>query len=67
MLSSLRRFFSRPSGPKPCRDTMIALSFKLGLLGALYLLFFGPASRPPSDAATLAAALVGSSMPTYSR
>ncbi len=46
---------------------MIALSLKLCLLGILYMLFFAPASRPPADASTIAKALVGSSMPAYSR
>ncbi len=67
MVRNLRRFWSQSSGPRPWRDMMIALSLKLCLLGILYMLFFAPASRPPADASTIAKALVGSSMPAYSR
>lgn len=67
MARNLRRLLPRSSGPQPWRDMLIALFFKLGLLGVLYLLFFAPASRPPSDASTIAAALVGSRMPPYTR
>jgi hypothetical protein len=46
-------------GPRPARDLIIALALKGVLLLAIYLLFFGPAHRLPSDAAATAAALIG--------
>jgi len=38
---------------------MVVLALKGGLLVALYLLFFGPAHRSPSDATSTATALIG--------
>lgn len=38
---------------------MIALALKSILLLVIYLLFFGPAHRLPSDAIATAAALIG--------
>jgi hypothetical protein len=41
------------------RDVFAALALKVMLLLALYVLFFGPAHRPSSDAAQTANAVVG--------
>jgi hypothetical protein len=46
---------------RPGRDVLVALAFKGMLLLAIYLLFFGPAHRLPSDAAATAKALIGAS------
>jgi len=46
---------------------MIALAVKGILLAAIYLCFFGPAHRLPSDAAATAAALFGANVPEESR
>jgi hypothetical protein len=40
------------------RDVWTALSIKLALLALLYLLFFSPSHRPPSDAVATAGALI---------
>jgi len=45
----------------PVRDVSAALALKAVLLFAIYLLFFGPAHRSPSDAAATANALIGTS------
>ena len=45
----------------PGRDVSAALALKAVLLFAIYLLFFGPAHRSPSDAAATANALIGTS------
>lgn len=43
------------------RDVWAVLVLKGALLLAIYLLFFGPAQRSPSDAAATAHALIGTS------
>jgi hypothetical protein len=59
----MKGFFSRrvqlTPVSRPARDLMIALALKGVLLLTIYLLFFGPAHRLPSDAAATAAALIG--------
>jgi hypothetical protein len=50
----------------PRRDVLVALGLKGILLLAIYLLFFGPAHRAPSDAAATAAALIGPNVPEES-
>jgi len=56
---------SRPREPTavahPGRDVSAALALKAVLLFAIYVLFFGPAHRSPSDAAATANALIGTS------
>jgi hypothetical protein len=47
------------AGHRPARDLIVALALKGVLLLAIYLLFFGPAHRLPSDASATAAALIG--------
>lgn len=54
-------------GSQPWRDVAVALCIKLGLLAALYLLFFSPADRLPSDASATARALIGTSSLKESR
>jgi hypothetical protein len=58
---------SRPGRPTNLahagRDVSAALALKAVLLFAIYLLFFGPAHRSPSDAAATANALIGTSTP----
>jgi CBS-domain-containing membrane protein len=54
-------------GPRLARDLAVALALKGVLLLTIYLLFFGPAHRPPSDAAATAATLVGASQSKESR
>ena len=54
-------------GPGPARDLIVALALKGVLLLAIYLLFFGPAHRLPSDAAATAAALIGANESKESR
>jgi hypothetical protein len=44
---------------RPARDIFAALALKGVLLLAIYLLFFGPAHRLPSDATATAKALIG--------
>ncbi|MGO9994465.1 MAG: hypothetical protein ACLPTF_18390 [Steroidobacteraceae bacterium] len=65
----MKDFFGRCVGlsPGPARDLMIALAVKGILLAAIYLCFFGPAHRLPSDAAATAVALFGASVPEESR
>lgn len=46
---------------RPARDVLVALAVKGILLFAIYLLFFGPAHEPRSDASATAHALIGSS------
>ena len=45
--------------PRTARELALALALKACLLTALYLLFFGPAHRPPTSPAATAAALIG--------
>jgi hypothetical protein len=45
---------------RPGRDVLVALAIKAVLLSGIYLLFFAPAHRPPSDAGATAEALIGS-------
>lgn len=52
---------------RPSRDVLVALTIKIVLLAAIYLLFFAPASRPLSDATATAAAVVGAASPKDSR
>ena len=47
------------SAPRPARDVIIAIALKGVLLLSIYLLFFGPTHRSPSDAAATATALIG--------
>jgi hypothetical protein len=54
-------------GPRLVRDLTVALALKGVLLLTLYLLFFGPAHRPPSDAAATAATLIGANESKESR
>jgi hypothetical protein len=61
MALDFKRLSRWPQGSQPWRDVAVALCIKLGLLAALYLLFFSPADRPPSDASATARALVGTS------
>ena len=46
---------------RPGRDVFLALALKGALLLTVYLLFFSPAHRLPSDATTTATALIGTS------
>jgi hypothetical protein len=46
---------------RPARDVLVALAVKGILLFAIYLMFFGPAHEPRSDASATAHALIGSS------
>jgi hypothetical protein len=46
---------------RPARDVLVALAVKGILLFAIYLLFFGPAHEPRSDARATAHALIGAS------
>ena len=58
------RFFilwRRSNTPRPARDVLAALALKGVLLAAIYVLFFGPAHRSPSDPAATAKALFGES------
>lgn len=55
------------SAPGLARDLIRALALKGILLIALYLLFFGPAHRMPSDASATAAALIGTDEPKDSQ
>jgi hypothetical protein len=48
-----------PDRARPGRDVFAALAIKGILLLAIYLLFFGPAHRPPSDSTATATALLG--------
>ena len=48
-----------PRSRRPWRDVLAAVSLKLVLLAALYLLFFTPAHRPPSDASATARVVAG--------
>jgi hypothetical protein len=57
----------RPRSAKPWRDVLAAVSLKLVLLTALYLLFFSPAHRPPADSSATALAVVGESVVRSSR
>ena len=50
-------------GPKVWRDVLAAISLKIALLAALYLVFFTPAHRPPNDASATARAVVGANAP----
>jgi len=52
---------------RPARDLIVALALKGVLLLAIYLLFFGPAHRVPSDAAATAAAFIGANEPKDSQ
>jgi hypothetical protein len=52
---------ARDRPARPGRDVLVALALKGLLLLAIYLLFFGPAHRPPSDASATAKALIGAS------
>jgi hypothetical protein len=52
---------------RPLRDVLIALSLKGILLLGIYLFFFGPAHRLPSDANATAAALIGTDAHKESR
>ncbi len=45
------------------REVLLALALKGALLLAVYLLFFSPAHRPPSNAAATSAALIETSVP----
>ncbi len=54
-------------GPRLARDLTVALALKGVLLLTIYLLFFGPAHRLPSDAAATAATLIGANEPKESR
>ena len=55
--------WSPSKSSRPARDVIAALALKGVLLGAVYLLFFGPAHRPPSDATATATALIGTASP----
>jgi hypothetical protein len=59
MVRSRKKLAGGGRGAKPWRDVWAAVSLKLALLAALYLLFFTPAHRPPSDASATARAIVG--------
>ncbi len=56
---NLNHPFHSPHAEGPRRDLVWALALKGILLIGIYLLFFGPAHRSPSDAAATAAALIG--------
>ncbi len=51
------------NGRRPGRDIVIALLVKLVLLTLLYQLFFAHRHRPPQDADSAAAAVLGSPTP----
>ena len=61
MQSRFSILWRRSNTSGPTRDVLAALALKGVLLAAIYLLFFGPAHRSPSDAAITAKALVGES------
>lgn len=71
MLENPMKSFSRKrvsmAAAKPARDLTLALALKGALLLALYLLFFGPSHRSPSDAPATAAALLGGQVNGESR
>ena len=48
-----------PSVARPGRDIFVALAVKGVLLLAIYLLFFGPTHRSPSDSTATATVLLG--------
>jgi hypothetical protein len=58
-----RHLLSAHGAARPGRDVFTALVLKGVLLLALYLLFFAPNHRMPSDAAATAQALIGTSAP----
>ena len=51
------------NGRRPGRDIAIALLIKLVLLTLLYQLFFAARHRPPQDAESAAAAVLGAPTP----
>jgi hypothetical protein len=53
------QLFKAPNAARPGRDVLVALALKGTLLLAIYLLFFGPAHRPRSDASATAQAMIG--------
>ena len=59
----IRHLLSARGAARPGRDVFAALVLKGVLLLALYLLFFDPNHRVPSDAAATARALIGTSAP----
>ncbi|MGA9024659.1 MAG: cytochrome oxidase putative small subunit CydP [Steroidobacteraceae bacterium] len=59
MLFRRSPFFGSRNESRAAWDVFAALALKLLLLLALYLLFFGPAHRPASDAVQTASAIVG--------
>ncbi|MDE2304139.1 MAG: hypothetical protein KGL34_01150 [Gammaproteobacteria bacterium] len=61
MTEPMRRGSDHAPRPAAARDVLLALALKAGLLSVLYLMFFGPAHRPPADSAAVAAALTGPS------
>ncbi|MGO9037955.1 MAG: cytochrome oxidase putative small subunit CydP [Steroidobacteraceae bacterium] len=58
-MQSRTRYLS--NAHRPGRDVFAALVFKGVLLLAIYLLFFSPTHRLPSDDAATARALIGAS------
>ncbi len=61
MQSRTRHFWNAHRAVRPGRDIFAALVLKGMLLLAIYLLFFSPTHRLPSDAAATAQALIGAS------
>ncbi|MFI4891096.1 MAG: cytochrome oxidase putative small subunit CydP [Steroidobacterales bacterium] len=59
MTSRIPSPWKAPDTAHPGTDVLVAIAIKGVLLLAIYCLFFGPAHRPPSDAASTAAALTG--------
>jgi len=49
------------------QEVLLALALKGALLLAIYLLFFSPQHRPPSNAAATSAALIETSVPQDTR
>jgi hypothetical protein len=49
------------------REVFLALALKGALLLSIYILFFSPGHRPPSNAATTSAAIIGTSAPQDSQ
>jgi len=63
----IRTSGSSPNTPRLGRDIAVALAIKLVLLFAIYVLFFSPAHRLPSNTAATATAVTGVALPEETR
>ncbi len=61
MQSLIRHLWNAHGAARPGREVFAALALKGVLLLAIYMLFFDPTHRLPSDAAATAQALIGAS------